>query len=252
MIEGVSNQLIHLVTSLIVVWLVWRYYRDKHCVSAERYATFWPRFWTGSVDSLVLWPIGFSASLMVFFNVSASIVAAMMFVDCIALSAYTVLMHARYGQTVGKMVTQVKVLDYRTEGRVTFWQALLREGVPIVLNMGFLGCILFAVLAGSLAPEVILNGEKLAAWKPFWFFAALPFLWFLAEILTMLTNDKRRALHDFIAGTIVVRTNTADMVPLRGEEYPANYPIACARCGATIAAFAVACEKCGWSYKEGD
>jgi uncharacterized RDD family membrane protein YckC len=32
-------------------------------------------------------------------------------------------------------------------------------------------------------------------------------LWFLAEVLTMFTNRKRRALHDFIAGTVVVRTN---------------------------------------------
>ena len=31
------------------------------------------------------------------------------------------------------------------------------------------------------------------------------FAWFVAEILTMLTNKKRRALHDFIAGTVVVR-----------------------------------------------
>lgn len=35
----------------------------------------------------------------------------------------------------------------------------------------------------------------------------LPSLWFVAEVLTMLTNEKRRALHDFIAGTVVVRTN---------------------------------------------
>jgi uncharacterized RDD family membrane protein YckC len=31
-------------------------------------------------------------------------------------------------------------------------------------------------------------------------------LWSWAEIITMLTNKKRRAVHDFIAGTVVVRT----------------------------------------------
>jgi hypothetical protein len=39
-----------------------------------------------------------------------------------------------------------------------------------------------------------------------------PKLWFVAEVLTMLTNDKRRALHDFVAGTVVVRTNTEDSI----------------------------------------
>jgi uncharacterized RDD family membrane protein YckC len=29
---------------------------------------------------------------------------------------------------------------------------------------------------------------------------------FLLEIISMLTNEKRRALHDFIAGTVVVRS----------------------------------------------
>ena len=31
------------------------------------------------------------------------------------------------------------------------------------------------------------------------------FGWTLLEVLTMLTNAKRRAIHDFIAGTVVVR-----------------------------------------------
>jgi uncharacterized RDD family membrane protein YckC len=31
-------------------------------------------------------------------------------------------------------------------------------------------------------------------------------VWFVAEILTCLTNPKRRAVHDFIAGTVVVKT----------------------------------------------
>jgi hypothetical protein len=41
-------------------------------------------------------------------------------------------------------------------------------------------------------------------------FVALPLLWFLVEIVTMLTNGKRRALHDFIAGTVVIRTNATE------------------------------------------
>ena len=31
-------------------------------------------------------------------------------------------------------------------------------------------------------------------------------LWYVAELVTMLFNRKRRAVHDFIAGTVVVRT----------------------------------------------
>ena len=34
----------------------------------------------------------------------------------------------------------------------------------------------------------------------------LLFLWFVVEFATLLTNAKRRALHDFIAATVVIRT----------------------------------------------
>jgi len=58
-----------------------------------------------------------------------------------------------------------------------------------------------------LTPSALVTGEALVASKGFWILTALPGLWFLAEVLTMLTNEKRRALHDFIAGTVVIRTN---------------------------------------------
>ena len=77
----------------------------------------------------------------------------------------------------------------------------------MVLSLGVLGYEVFGVLTGRLAPAAIANGEALAANKALWLSTAIPGLWFLAEVLTMLTNEKRRALHDFIAGTVVVRTN---------------------------------------------
>ena len=38
-------------------------------------------------------------------------------------------------------------------------------------------------------------------------FSSTPFfVWTLLEIITMLTNSKRRAIHDFLAKSVVVRT----------------------------------------------
>lgn len=82
----------------------------------------------------------------------------------------------------------------------------------MVLSLGFLGWEVFLILTGSLDPSTLANGEALLANKGFWLLTVLPGLWFVAEVLTMLTNEKRRALHDFIAGTVVVRTNTEDRI----------------------------------------
>jgi uncharacterized RDD family membrane protein YckC len=125
-------------------------------------------------------------------------------VESLAWLMYTVVMHARYGQTFGKMVTKVRVVDFRTEGRISWRQAWLREGIPMALSFGLLGWQVFLILTGSLSPSAVTETPDNGPWL----LTALPGLWFLAEILTMLTNDKRRALHDVIAGTVVIRTNT--------------------------------------------
>ena len=89
----------------------------------------------------------------------------------------------------------------------------------MVLSFGFVGWQLFLILTGSLNPGAVASGETLTNSKGFWLLTALPGLWFLAEVLTMLTNDKRRALHDFIAGTVVVRTNTEGSIAQQQRVY---------------------------------
>jgi hypothetical protein len=63
------------------------------------------------------------------------------------------------------------------------------------------------ILSGRFTARELENGEAFNNNELFWLLTGIPGLWFLAEVLTMLTNRKRRALHDFIAGTVVVRTN---------------------------------------------
>jgi uncharacterized RDD family membrane protein YckC len=206
----ILRQLPSLGITLLVALLIWRYYRRRSFALAERYSTFGPRFWTGSIDSCVLWPVGFVTTALLSLNVPRLIAAALVVMESLAWLLYTVVMHARYGQTVGKMVTKVRVLDFRTEGSISWCQAWLREGIPMVPSLGLLGWEVVLILNGSLNPSALANGEELAARKGFWLLTVLPALWFAAEVLTMLTNEKRRALHDFIAGTLEVRTNTEE------------------------------------------
>ena len=41
-------------------------------------------------------------------------------------------------------------------------------------------------------------------------FLSISLLWFLLELITMLTNKKRRAIHDYIAGSVVIRYEVDD------------------------------------------
>lgn len=192
----------------VIALLVWAYYRDRTSPALDKYSTFAPRFLSGFVDSCVLWPIGFLSAIVLSFQVPRSLAALVVIAESVTWLVYTAQMHALYGQTIGKMVTKVRVVDFRTEERISLWQAWLREGIPVVLGLGLLGYQVVVIVTSEVEPNLIASGKAFSNDNTFWLLTALPGLWFLAEVLTMLTNDKRRALHDFIAGTVVIRTNT--------------------------------------------
>ena len=203
--DEIRSQLGDLGISFLLAAVVWSHYRHRVYGPDDKYSTFGPRFWAGPVDSCILWPLGFIASFLLALNVPRSMAALIVMVESLAWILYAVLMHGYYGQTVGKMITKVRVVDFRTEGRISFRQAWLREGIPLVLSLGVLGYQMFDILAGNLAPRAVENGKAMLSNKLLWVLVVIQMLWFVAEVLTMLTNEKRRALHDYIAGTIVVR-----------------------------------------------
>ncbi len=208
--KDLLRQLVNVGFTLLVGLLVWRYYRRRSYPLTKRYSTFGPRFWTGSVDACVLSPITFIATALLLLNIPKIAAALLVVLENLGWLFYTVVMHALHGQTVGKMVTKVQVVDFRTEGRISWRQAWLREGIPMFLSLGILGYEVHSILTGRVSPRSLANGEELIGSRSFWLLSALPVLWFWAEVVTMLTNGKRRALHDLIAGTVVVRTNTEE------------------------------------------
>jgi uncharacterized RDD family membrane protein YckC len=110
---------------------------------------------------------------------------------------YSVLMHGYYGQTLGKMACKIKVLDI-SERPITMMQAFLRDIVIIGINIISSAISLnLLITAGGIQSPKFQNVQMVIGFASF--------AWFVAEILTMLTNKKRRAVHDFIAGTVVVR-----------------------------------------------
>ena len=165
----------------------------------EKYHTFWRRFWAGFVDGLIFMPV---ALLDMFFAAPERSPAVIIIWGMISYSMYwlySVVLHARYGQTLGKMATGVKVLDVSEEQIPTLRHAFIRDSGYIVLNTFSLAYLIYLVAAGQYVrgAEVSNIPGQILGWAAFG--------WFLLEIISMATNPKRRAFHDFIAGTVVVR-----------------------------------------------
>ncbi len=163
-----------------------------------KYSTFAPRFWASIVDGVVI--VVFSMFIS-FLGTKAGggFQTILGYVDVVQFAVYSIALHALYGQTIGKMALGVKVVNYKTENEITFKQALLRDCVPVIMLILLLIASLFVPIeeAGE-APEWLIYSMMI--------FGFAYFLWHLLEIITMLFNEKNRAIHDFIAGTVVIRT----------------------------------------------
>ena len=168
----------------------------------DQYKTFGKRFWAGFIDGLVLLPL---SSFNDYLSAPARgplILVTWAIFSYSAYWIYSVLLHARYGQTVGKRVMHVKVLDVSEERIPSLAQAFLRDSGWIIINISMLIYLVFLVLTHK-----YIHGTEQADTVPGQILAFAGLGWFVLEILTMLTNSKRRALHDLIAHTVVVRVD---------------------------------------------
>jgi uncharacterized RDD family membrane protein YckC len=196
MMEEMGKNLISLAISLLIAFVAVRHFQGRRYPRSQKYLTFWPRFWSPTIDSIVLWPF----TVLIPFLVQAAILKTqtasrgMICFTSVIHFAYVIHFNARYGGTIGKLKCNLRIVDHKSEGPISYRQAIMRDAIPMVLVL---------VLCAYSARIPAKSAEVSHA-----FHISLVFLaWFLAEILTMLTNSKRRALHDYIAGTVVVRTN---------------------------------------------
>lgn len=95
-------------------------------------------------------------------------------------------------------------------GVITFRHALLRNSVDITLWMVQAVSIAYLLVSWPepewSAMSMADQRRRLAERGPFGgYFELISYLWIGSELIVLLFNKKRRALHDFIAGTVVVR-----------------------------------------------
>ncbi len=199
---------IDLLLTIIVALVVWHEYKVYFAPYYDKYLTFWPRFWAPTIDSLVLWiPTSFIPYLI--FQISDLERNATIALYCFVVFIYYfygIYFHGAYGATIGKMMTKVTVVDSATEGPITFKQAFIRDFIAILLSIIL---VIYMFFADN-------STNNVNVYDSFYIFL-IPGLWFLAEVITMLTNKKRRALHDYIAGTVVIRSNIEDQYIKKGN-----------------------------------
>ncbi|MHC4251344.1 MAG: RDD family protein [Planctomycetota bacterium] len=172
-----------------------------------RYAGFWPRLAALLIDTLVCAPLVVILAGHVFGSWVFAVVAFATY--AVLENFYFIYLHGRWGQAIGKMCMRIRVVQL--DGSKLSWtHAFLRWSVFLVLGTADSISEMTALLSvpkGSFESLSWTNRMELVdgampLWEPL--VAGLMLLWLLCDLAVLIFSDKNRAIHDFIAGTIVV------------------------------------------------
>jgi uncharacterized RDD family membrane protein YckC len=170
----------------------------------NQYETTGKRFWAGVIDGLILTVLANLRNYLM--NDGAFVYNEIIIIVFSLLEvSYGVLLHFFYGQTIGKMLMKIKVIDVSETGNITFTQSVFRDCFYILGFCVFVVLSFYAIIIGEVSPNVSMVFD---------WFQYVSLIWFIIEIVTCLFNQKHRALHDFIAGTVVVRTDYLASLPI--------------------------------------
>jgi uncharacterized RDD family membrane protein YckC len=171
--------------------------------AGDRYKTISPRLVALFIDFLIFAPLFLVRSWV--FQLTDILLFRLIFglFQSWAPLVYTVLMHGLAGQTLGKMCTRVKVYDL-SERPISIKQAILRSIVEIslalvgvVLTLVAYGSVLMSAVADITPSPLDLTRSRVNT--------IISSIWLVAEIIVVLLNSKRRAIHDLIAHTVVLK-----------------------------------------------
>jgi uncharacterized RDD family membrane protein YckC len=183
------------------------------------YAGFWKRFCAGFADALIILPLaflfywleGFDRTLAIIITITSSILFAM----------YTVYFNARFGGTPGKLAVGIRIT--KPDGsRINWNDAWKRSSVDLVFSSVALIVDVFDVLGltqvdteGYASVGWMERAQMVMAHAPAWYatFSILQQVWICSEVVVVLFNKRKRALHDFIAGTVVIHKKFAEQSP---------------------------------------
>jgi uncharacterized RDD family membrane protein YckC len=159
-----------------------------------QFVGFWPRVGVALLDLVILLPL-YGVGLLI-----EDVAKSMNFIWPYGWSALSIWLVHTHGGTPGKLILGMRVV----EGHGNYL------GVPAAIRREALGII--AITLSLIAGPIVSpweRGASIVAVINFWF-SFVP----LVDVLIVSLNQRRRALHDFLAGSYVVTKASLDAARL--------------------------------------
>ncbi|TAD92114.1 MAG: RDD family protein [Bacteroidetes bacterium] len=170
-------------------------------MQTNRYSTASKRIWASIVDGIVFMPFLLIDRFLISPTESEYFVVGWQMLSVIIPLLYSIVAHYKYGQTIGKWVAGVQVVDISESHKINLKQAIVRASFYLAIKLAAVCYYLFLVVT---------NGDKAYFFEGFNDLAGtLIMVWFLLNLVTMYSNKKSRAIHDFLAQSVVIASPQA-------------------------------------------
>ncbi|HWB59345.1 MAG TPA: RDD family protein [Chthoniobacteraceae bacterium] len=196
----------------MILLLTWVRTRKRILPFSKRYRTIWARYCAVMFDASLFWLLDVQANLYFAGHQSRRMGYLADLTEIMAvLMIYIVVMHAKYGRTLGERIFNLRVVDVRTLGPISTKQAVVRLFVFALPTFG----VLLSVLACLILVQDYADDVRSVAPLALFILDIKDWLlgfWLALAVLLLLCSRRRRLLHDFAAGTVMVRTNVSDAI----------------------------------------
>jgi uncharacterized RDD family membrane protein YckC len=163
-----------------------------------KYHTGVKRLGAAIIDSIIFTPLLFADLWVLNQTDNVWIVFAWTVFNASLYYLYSIFFHYKFGRTVGKWIVGIKVVDLSETKLLSLKQSFLRDSLYVILQLLGLVYFLYRVAQTGDIDIIIMDYRN---------FIDYSFLgWMALELLSMLTNEKRRAIHDQLAGSVVIVT----------------------------------------------
>jgi uncharacterized RDD family membrane protein YckC len=184
-----------------------------HLNGKSVYVGFWKRTIAALIDCLAILVIFHFLLPAQDSDRSGAIIFAAL--SSVTFAVYSIYFNKRFGGTPGKLAVGIRIT--MTDGERLRWsQVWRRSSVDIVLAVLFLVANVWAFVNTNAEQYAVLTKSErlhfLQTHRPSWFGSVSVFqeVWIWSELIALLFNKRKRAIHDFIAGTVVIHKEFAE------------------------------------------
>lgn len=184
-------------------------------ISDNIYASFGPRLASLLLDAVIMMPFIFiiqyinsSSKFMFFYTLIPNLIFGLW---------YHIYLPKKYGGTPGKVIMGLQILNLN--GKSIGWkEAFLRHLIILLLTIFSSILMIDALLSVDDATfqnlSWIKQSQYLMSLSPILFsiYTWLTNIWSWSELIVLLTNPRKRALHDYIAGTVIVKKRYVERI----------------------------------------